>query len=158
MSSLTDQIEQVILELLDAHDGVCEIARNAFAAEMEVTPSQITYVISTRFSHRQGYLVESRRGGAGYVRIRRVPYSDEADFVMQRVRSMEDRLSQHDAHMMVDELATLDVVSDEMRRLMRAALSNHSLGALKGPIRDRTRADILRNMMTMIATLTEEDN
>lgn len=158
MSSLTDQIEQVILELLDAHDGVCEIARNAFAAEMEVTPSQITYVISTRFSHRQGYLVESRRGGAGYVRIRRVPYSDEADFVMQRVRSMEDRLSQHDAHMMVDELATLDVVSDEMRRLMRAALSNHSLSALKGPIRDRTRADILRNMMTMIATLTEEDN
>jgi len=61
MGSMTDNIERAILELIEEQDGSCEISRNAFASELEVAPSQITYVITTRFSHRHGYLVESRR-------------------------------------------------------------------------------------------------
>jgi transcriptional regulator CtsR len=59
MSSLTDMIERAILELIERHDGYCEIARNAFAAEMKVAPSQITYVISTRFGHEHGYIART---------------------------------------------------------------------------------------------------
>ncbi len=155
MSSLTDMIERTILDLIEEQDGACEIARNAFAAEMQVAPSQITYVISTRFSHRHGYLVESRRGGSGYVRIRRIPYSDDADHIMYLVRSVADSLSQHDATVLLEQLMGKELLSRELALLMRAALSDASLRRVDIGRRDRVRSDLFRNMLTRVAALTE---
>ncbi len=157
MSSLTDRIERTILDLIEEQDGACEIGRNAFAAEMQVAPSQITYVISTRFSHRHGYLVESRRGGSGYVRIRRVPYSDEADQIMYLVRSLADSLSQHDAAVLVKQLLGKDLLSRELALLMKAALSDASLRRVDRGRRDQVRSDMFRNMLIRIAALAGEE-
>ncbi len=155
MSSLTDKIERTILALIEEQDGSCEIARNAFAAELRVAPSQITYVISTRFGHRQGYLVESRRGGAGYVRIRRVPHKESADHMMHLVRAVSEYLSQHDANVLVEQLYRAELISQSTRELMKTALSDESLRAIRGATRDRVRSDLFSNMLTLLAVMEE---
>lgn len=157
MSSLTDMIEATILDLMEAQDGACEIARNAFAAELRVAPSQISYVISTRFSHRQGYLVESRRGGSGYVRIQRLPYTEEADYLMHLAKSLADSLSQHEARVLIDQLKNLEIISVDMGWIMKAALADDSLKLLDPQSRDRVRAQIFHNILIRLAALTGEE-
>ncbi|MFA5585143.1 MAG: CtsR family transcriptional regulator [Saccharofermentanales bacterium] len=151
MSSLTDRIERTILELMEERDGFCEIARNAFAAELEVAPSQITYVIATRFGHRQGYVVESRRGGAGYVRIRRIPSSGGSEYLMHLVRSLSDRLSEHQARVLADQLLSLDLISQETAQLLQACTSDSSLRQVDARSRDRVRSDLAANLLARIA-------
>ena len=75
MSQLSDTIERFIMELM-AEDGEAELQRNKLASQFQCAPSQINYVISTRFTSQQGYVVESRRGGGGYIRIIRLDDSD----------------------------------------------------------------------------------
>ena len=73
MSILADKIEQVILEkLLEEHDEDIVLRRNELADELDCAPSQISYVLSTRFSNDRGFSVESRRGSGGFVRIVRI--------------------------------------------------------------------------------------
>ncbi|HPX93656.1 MAG TPA: CtsR family transcriptional regulator [Bacillota bacterium] len=156
MSSLTDMIEKVILDLIEEQDGSCELSRNAFASELQVAPSQITYVITTRFSHRQGYMVESRRGGSGYVRITRVPYSEEAEYLMHLARSVSDQLSQHEANVMINQLMELELVPRKMLLLMKASLSDASLRQISLPMRSRVRSDLFRQMLTGLAAQKEE--
>lgn len=157
MSSLTDMIEATILDLMEAQDGTCEIARNAFAAELRVAPSQISYVISTRFSHRQGYLVESRRGGSGYVRIQRLPYTEEAEYLMHLAKSLADSLSQHEARVLINQLKNLEIISVDMGWIMKAALADDSLKLLDPQSRDRVRAQIFHNILIRLAALTGEE-
>lgn len=151
MSSLTDMIERTILDLIDKQDGFCELSRNAFASELQVAPSQITYVITTRFSHRHGYMVESRRGGSGFVRITRVPYTEETEYLLHLARSVPDRLSQHQAIVMINQLMALDLLSRDILLLMKTALSDTSLRQIAVPTRDRVRSDLLRQMLTRLA-------
>lgn len=155
MSSLTDMIERTILDLIEQQDGYCVLSRNAFASELQVAPSQITYVITTRFSHRHGYLVESRRGGSGYVRITRVPYTRQADYLMHLVRSVSDHLSQHQANVMIDQLEALDLISQEVLLLMKASLSDAGLRQIESPTRDLVRSDLFRQMLTRLAAVEE---
>ncbi len=155
MSSLTDMIERTILDLIEKQDGFCELSRNAFASELQVAPSQITYVITTRFSHRHGYVVESRRGGSGYVRITRVPYTREAEYLMHLVRSVSTRLSQHQANVLIGQLRALDLISQEVLLLMKASLSDTSLRQIAMPTRDLVRSDLFRQMLTRLAAEEE---
>lgn len=158
MGSLTDMIERAILELIEQHDGYCEIARNAFAAEMKVAPSQITYVISTRFGHEHGYIVESRRGGSGYIKIMRVPYTNQSEYVMHLLRTMDDHLTQHDVNILIDSLQYENLVSKEMANLMRSSLSDRSLALISGHDRHETRSLIFKNMLLYIASLGDGED
>jgi transcriptional regulator CtsR len=158
MSSLTDMIERAILDLIEQHDGYCEIARNAFATEMKVAPSQITYVISTRFGHEHGYIVESRRGGSGYIRIMRVPYTDQSEYIMHLMRTTDDYLTQHDVNILIDSLQHEDLVSEEMAGLMRSALSDRSLALISGRTRHEARSLIFKNMLLYIASLGDGED
>lgn len=151
MSSLTDMIERTILELIEQQDGYCELSRNAFASELQVAPSQITYVITTRFSNQNGYMVESRRGGSGYVRITRVPYTEEGEYLMHLARSVPDRLSQHQANVMINQLMALGLLSREILLLMKTSLSDTSLRQIAVPTRDCVRSDLFRQMLTRLA-------
>ena len=72
MARISDLIEVLIKQMIEENDGMVEITRAELADQVNCVPSQITYVLSTRFSCGQGYLVESRRGGGGMIRIRQV--------------------------------------------------------------------------------------
>jgi len=72
MARISDLIEDIIKQIIEQNDGRVEITRSELADRVNCVPSQITYVLATRFTNNQGYLVESRRGGGGWIRIRRV--------------------------------------------------------------------------------------
>src|SRR5690606_12275077 len=73
MRNISDLIEQYLKQMLqDSSEGTVEIQRNELADRFSCVPSQINYVISTRFTLEKGYLVESKRGGGGYIRIQRI--------------------------------------------------------------------------------------
>ncbi|MGN1126719.1 MAG: CtsR family transcriptional regulator, partial [Ruminococcus sp.] len=74
---MSDLVAQTILEMLDSQNGNAEIQRNELATTLGCVPSQINYVITSRFTPEQGYVVESRRGGGGYIRIRRIKTDDK---------------------------------------------------------------------------------
>ncbi len=84
---MTDNVVQYILSLLEAEHGSAEFRRNELAETMGCVPSQISYVIASRFTPEQGYLVESRRGGGGYIRITRIK-RDTPTLLMHLVNSI----------------------------------------------------------------------
>lgn len=85
---ITDRIEAFICELTKAEDGWVELGRNELAGIFNCVPSQINYVISTRFTPERGYAVESRRGGGGFIKIRRLE-ADAGDIIANLPEEMD---------------------------------------------------------------------
>lgn len=157
MASKSDYIEQMIKKLLLEHGGYCEISRNAFAEKLNVVPSQISYVIETRFKTQHGYLVESRRGSGGSIRIRRVTNASKAQQLMQLVEESGTYLGQQEAFIALRSLSEQEIITPKVEQVMRAAMSNKSLNALETDERDLVRAGIFRNMLTSLAALAKEE-
>ena len=88
---ISDSVANYILELLETDHGSAEIQRNELANILGCVPSQINYVITSRFTPEQGYIVESRRGGGGYIRITRITVE------MQRIHHAHRQFNRKDA-------------------------------------------------------------
>ncbi len=88
---ISDSVANYILELLNQAGGIAEIQRNELASFLGCVPSQINYVLTSRFTPEQGYIVESRRGGGGYIRITRLKLS-KADMIMHIINGVGDSL------------------------------------------------------------------
>ncbi len=147
MRSLVDQIEAYIKEMLArSPNGLLEIQRQELAQAFACAPSQITYVLSTRFSVEQGYLVESRRGGGGFVRIVKLPLNarDSLQFLVERIVGQE--VSQQIAEGLLRRLEEDQLISRRERVLLRAAIRREAL-PLELPARDQVRAAILRSVL-----------
>ena len=149
MAKLSDVIEQMIKDMIDANEGVAEITRGELANKVNCVPSQITYVLSTRFTNGQGYIVESRRGGGGWIRIRRVDrFHDAASYVMHVLNSIGDGVSQQEADVYLKNFLDYDIIDAETAGLMQAAISDRSLTRVNAADRKTVRMDILKNMLT----------
>lgn len=92
MRNTSDMIEKYLKELLTQAAEI-EIRRSELAANFGVVPSQINYVIKTRFTLPKGFEVESKRGGGGYIRIVRIQYSDEHEFLMDLLDKIPEKLT-----------------------------------------------------------------
>lgn len=148
---ISDSVAQYILDLLNQADGTAEIQRNELANYLGCVPSQINYVLTSRFTPEQGYLVESRRGGGGYIRITRMRLSKN-DMIMHIVNSVGDSLDAATARAMTGNLLQNGMLDGTSAGLIRAACSEHSLAAVPKEIRDVVRAAIYKNML--LATRT----
>jgi transcriptional regulator CtsR len=147
MARLSDIIESFIKEMINDMDGSIEIQRNELANRFNCVPSQINYVISTRFSTDKGYYVESRRGGGGYISIKRLNTSSTGEYLMHIITSIGDKLSQHACEVFIQNFIDYDIVSEQEAGLMKAAISDKALVSVTPEIRDETRAAILKNML-----------
>ncbi|MCH5202274.1 MAG: CtsR family transcriptional regulator [Oscillospiraceae bacterium] len=143
---MSDLVAQTILEMLDSHNGNAEIQRNELATTLGCVPSQINYVITSRFTPEQGYIVESRRGGGGYIRITRVQ-ADEKALLMHIVNSIGDSLDKASAEVMLNNLYRQSILDRRIASLMAIALSDRALRSAPQSIRDNLRADIMKNML-----------
>lgn len=147
---LSDMIAEVIQRMLsEADDGMAEIQRNELASRLGCVPSQINYVITSRFTPEQGYLVESRRGGGGYIRITRVKF-DQGQLLMHVINSIGSRLDSESARIFIVNLNENGIVGDETACLMRAALSDMVYRELPQEYRDGLRAAIFKQMLAAL--------
>jgi transcriptional regulator CtsR len=153
MARLSDIIENFIKQALSDAEGVAEIQRNELAIRFNCVPSQINYVISTRFTHDRGYYVESRRGGGGFIRISKVNIAgdDNGGYLMHFVSAIGGRIGQRDADAFIMNFVDYDVITSREAALMRAAVSDKILLRMPQPERDAFRADILKNMLVIMA-------
>ncbi len=144
LPSLADMIEDYINSLIAEGEGVAEIQR-AFVAEMfRCAPSQISYVIASRFSPEKGFIIESRRGGGGYIRLIRVNLEEED--IRKLMKGIGEYVSQQEAYDYLDRLRDEGYVDDRTFFVMKAALSRNVL-LMALPSRDMIRANVLKAML-----------
>ena len=146
---LSNLIEEFIKEMMSEEDGAIELKRNELANRFGCVPSQINYVISTRFSPERGYIVESRRGGGGYIKITRVT-PRPGNRLMHVVNMIGKYLSFADSVAIIRNCADYDLISEKEAKLIIAAMSEKSI-PLKQPEQDIFRANILKNMLVTLA-------
>ena len=147
---LSDMIAEVIQRMLsEADDGMAEIQRNELASRLGCVPSQINYVITSRFTPEQGYIVESRRGGGGYIRITRVKFN-QGQLLMHIINSIGSRLDSESARIFIGNLNENGIVGDETACLMRAALSDMAYREIPQEYRDTLRAAIFKQMLAAL--------
>jgi len=148
--NISDIIEGYLKQVLElGGEGHIEIKRSEIADKFQCVPSQINYVINTRFTAERGYLVESKRGGGGYIRILRVRANSQIDLIDDVLLQIEGGASQTVAEGLVYRLIDEQVISKREAKLMLAAVDRSTLD-LQLPLRDSIRAKILRAMLTTI--------
>ena len=149
---ISDLIEAFIRRELEDGDGVLELQRSDLAERFHCVPSQINYVMSTRFSPEHGYIVESRRGGGGYIRISRVRV-DRPTLLMQVINSVGSELDAQSAQAIVRNLAEAKAISLDTAQLLSAVLSDTALRSVPRGARDVLRADLMSQVLIRSVSL-----
>ncbi len=143
---LADQIAKMIEEMLEQSGGSLELQRNEMAGRLGCVPSQISYVITSRFTPERGYVIESRRGGGGCIRIvRKQMHRDE--YLMHFFYAVGDALEEREALAYVRNLQDRAILSPKEAKLTAAALSDGALSNLPPAARPTVRANIFRHML-----------
>ncbi|MGN0491998.1 CtsR family transcriptional regulator [Ruminococcus sp.] len=146
---MSDLVAQYITQMLDEQNGSAEIQRNELAGNLGCVPSQINYVITSRFTPEQGYIVESRRGGGGYIRISRVKM-DRGTAMMHIINSVGSTLDKATAEVMLNNMLQRNMIELQSAKLIAAALSDRTLSQVEQDKRDTVRADLFKNMLLTI--------
>lgn len=146
---LSNLIEEFIKELISEEDGAIELKRNELASHFGCVPSQINYVISTRFSPERGYIVESRRGGGGYIKITRV-MPKAGNRMMHIVNAIGSYLSYSDAAAIIQNCFDYDLITQNEAKLILAAINEKTI-PLKHPEQEYLRAGLVKNMLITLA-------
>ncbi len=147
MSSLSNIIEGFIKELMDANNNTIEIQRNILAQQFDCSPSQINYVLTTRFTNDRGYVIESRRGGGGYIRILKVRSSIEDELKRILNESIGDNITLNKSVDLLNALMERDVLTENEKIIMQSALSDRAFNIVAYEDRNKLRADILKEMI-----------
>ena len=143
---LTDYIAQMIEDMLNESNGILELQRNEMANRLGCVPSQISYVISSRFTPERGYVIESRRGGGGCIRIVRKQMSKDA-YLMHFFCAIGDSIEEGEAIAYLKNLLGNACISEREFLLSAASVSNAALSSLPVDTRNRLRAGIFKQMI-----------
>ena len=144
---MSDIIANEILQMIkDSSVNTAEIQRNELANTIGCAPSQINYVLSSRFTPEHGYIIESRRGGGGYIRIRRVALS-RSSALMHLINSIGDELDSMTARIVVENCLESGIISNETAALLSAAISGNVMQHIPVQNRNALRAALMKNML-----------
>lgn len=147
MRNVSDIIEQYLKQVLE-HNGseIVEIKRSEIADKFQCVPSQINYVINTRFTIERGYIVESKRGGGGYIRIIKVTVHEQSDLIDQLLTLIGPKLSQSNAENFIYRLLEEEVISPRESKIM-VGMMERSLLHIELPERDELRAKMMKSFL-----------
>lgn len=148
---MSDIIADFIEEMLFDNGGIAEVQRKSLASQFSCVPSQINYVIETRFTPEHGYLVESQRGGGGYIRIIRL-LDDKKQSLLHIARGIGGSLTQNEAAKLSRAFISSDLLQPSEGKLLLAACSDGALAEVSLADRDRLRASIFRCAIMGLAT------
>ncbi|MCI8761113.1 MAG: CtsR family transcriptional regulator [Clostridia bacterium] len=141
---MSDIIEEFIKELFDEDDSI-EIQRNELAEQFNCVPSQINYVIATRFKPSQGYYVESRRGGGGHITIKKVN-NTKSDYIMHIINNIGSEITSNEVDILISDFLTYNIIEAKEAKLLKVATNDNVL-QLDKTQKDKVRARILKNML-----------
>ncbi|MBO5453795.1 MAG: CtsR family transcriptional regulator [Clostridia bacterium] len=146
---ISDLIEEIIKEMLDNEDGVASFRRNELAYRLNCVPSQINYVINSRFTNDHGYTVESKRGGGGNITITRIKLDNDG-YLMHIASSIGNSITQNVAYTFIKNFLDYGAVTNKEAQLIASAISDNVLRIVEQPGRDILRASIFKNMIVSI--------
>ena len=155
MPSLSDQIEKYLRRQIKKYQGKVKIKRNQLAENFDCAPSQINYVLDTRFTVENGYVVESQRGGGGFIRIIKVTLDSDKEVIQNVISKLNGAISQREANGIIKRLYDNDLISKREYYLMEMAVHRNVLD-ISLPERDYLRGRILKNMLEVIFKLKED--
>lgn len=144
--TISEYIASIIEEMLSEGGGVTEVKRNDLATRLGCVPSQINYVITSRFTPERGYMIESKRGGGGYIRIVKKQF-DRNDYLMHFFHAIGRELSETEASAYIQNLNGASIISDREASIISAAISSSALSSSSPERKNILRADILRHII-----------
>ena len=142
---LSDAIADMILNMFDDNTSTIQIQRNDLAQQLGCVPSQINYVITSRFTPEQGYRIESRRGGGGYIMITRAATKENA--LMSLVNSIGNSIDEKSAKANIYNLHYQGLLSDKAGRIMMSVVSDNNFKGVETEIKNQIRASLLKKML-----------
>ena len=142
---LSDAIADMILNMFDDNTSTIQIQRNDLAQQLGCVPSQINYVITSRFTPEQGYRIESRRGGGGYIMITRAATKENA--LMSLVNSIGNSIDEKSAKANIYNLHYQGLLSDKAGRIMMSVVSDNNFKGVETEIKNQIRASLLKQMI-----------
>lgn len=146
---MSDVIEEFIKDLFEEDESnFIEIQRNELAQHFNCVPSQINYVISTRFKPSQGYYVESRRGGGGNIKIKKIS-NTKSDYIMHIINNIGKAITANEIDILISDFLTYNIITPSEAKLLKVATSDNVL-KLDLEIKDEVRARIFKNMLLNI--------
>lgn len=149
MAKISNNIEEFLLQLLEEEEGSLEIQRSIIAKKFDCAPSQINYVLTTRFTPFKGFYVESRRGGGGFIRITRLTITEYGRKRENLFNEIGDSITFEKSQDIVEALYEMGKIDENEKNLIMAAISNRSLCKIRED-RNEVRADILKNMIVYV--------
>ncbi len=150
MPGISNIIENFIKEMLEeAEDGIIEIGRNELAEQFGCAPSQINYVLTTRFTPYKGYYIESRRGGGGYIKIVKVGIEEDEAMEDLIINAIGDSITKNKAYHIIEGLVEEEIISLREGYMMKAAIEDNALRNATTN-KNKLRADILKNMLLIV--------
>ncbi|GIM30033.1 hypothetical protein CPJCM30710_26990 [Clostridium polyendosporum] len=149
MARLSDIIEEFIKKLMQENiEQELQIQRNELADKFSCAPSQINYVLTTRFTYEKGYLIESRRGGGGYIVIRKVNYDNRERRNKLINESIGEGITYHNSIALLESLYDADIINEREFEIMKIAINDRTLQSVDN--KNKVRADILRAMIIVL--------
>ena len=150
MHNMSDIIEQYIKQLFEeANEDVVEIQRANIAQRFDCVPSQLNYVIKTRFTNEHGYEIESKRGGGGYIRITKIETKDHSSYIKRLMDLIGPSISQQQAYYIIDGLLDNQLITEREAKLIAAVVDRETL-TMDVASRDIIRANILKRLLPVI--------
>lgn len=147
--NMSDIIEEYLKSVLNDADGQVEIQRSEIAALFDCVPSQINYVINTRFTLQHGYRVESKRGGGGYIRIYEIKMHGQADLIKNLIHLVGSQVAEKEARAIIQTLYDKKIINAQSGQIMLAAMDDDNY-QLPDELSRSIRAQILKRMLTQI--------
>lgn len=154
MASISDIIEKFIKELMENSDTV-QIQRNELANLFNCAPSQINYVLTTRFSREKGYEVQSKKGGGGYVKIDKIAKLDKDEILHILDKKIDKEITYLQSKKLVKWLIEINLINNRESKIILSAIDDKSLGAPIRGLNDILRAKILKNIIEELFSIEE---
>lgn len=147
MVRISDIIEAFIKQMMaENNDNELEIQRNELANHFSCAPSQINYVLTTRFTTEKGYYIESRRGGGGCIKIKKIEYIEGSDLLDAILDKIGDSITYDAGVKLIDALKEADMISEREMNILKAAINDRTLFLING-YRNKVRAEILKSAL-----------
>ncbi len=149
MARISDTIENFIKDMLnEERERQILIQRNELADKFSCAPSQINYVLTTRFTYEKGYIIESKRGGGGYIVIRKITYDDKAERLNLINNSIGQSITYGNALSILDHLKDTKVISNKEYEIIKITFNDRTLVSVED--KNKVRADMLKGILAVV--------